>query len=1166
MSVINQLILYSRMRSCYTSLSSHNGSFLIYVLKETGKNINWLPCYFTNHHLNWRVYKLNIKRIFIQLNLCVKTGMRLNRFIKLSVTSFSLIILTFSSGFSKKGIQFIENKGQWDHEILFRAEIPNGYLFITGNGLEYLFYDPEKLAGLHPHGSHHQKKGHGRIIDPQHPEPKAMIDMHALSLNFKGRSTAVKIQGKNPSGTYYNYFLGNDKRRWASRVSAFNEVYIDDLYPGIDMKLYSTPGHIKYDLVVDPGADLDQVLFEYRGVENIRLENNSIYSETSLLTLIENTPYAYQVIQNDTIDVDCRYSLKANTVQFKIEGEYDKAQVLTIDPLLVFSTYSGATADNWGNTATYDKYGNVYSGGTVRLDIGDSLPTTPGAYQTRYGGEWDLAILKFDSTGSDLLYGTYLGGSQTETPFSLIVNNEDELVIYGTTASADFPVTDNAYSRYFSGGDSVSNVIAGVDFHGGSDLFIAKLSEDGTSLLASTYLGGSANDGINDNNGLYLCRNYGDEFRGEVITDLRDYIYITGNTSSEDFPIKDGFQSAYGGGPQDALVAKFNADLSELLWSSYLGGSGTDAAYGIKTDPNANVYITGGTSSEDLPVTQNGLDPEFNGFIDGFVAKFSSDGRFLVSGTYLGTDLYDQTYFLEIDKNNDIYVLGQSMGSYPVSDGVYSNPLSGQFIHKLNPELTETRFSTVVGSGSGIVDISPTAFLVNECGNIFLSGWGGEINLRTKYNGGNTFDMPVTEDAFQANTDGSDFYLMVLSENAGELLYGTFLGANTGSGEHVDGGTSRFDKRGIVYHAICACKDGSQFPTTPGVWSATNNSSNCNNGVFKFDLSSLKAAFITDSHEFDNPGVTSGCLPFEVVFLNRSVGGILFEWDLGDGSGKIIQDDSVFHTYENPGVYDVTLRAFDENTCKGVDVARGQIRVFESNFNVTDSVLICEGSEARLEASGAVQYRWKPEEGLNNPFAAEPLASPDSTTWFYINMIDANGCELFDSVKVNVIPEITAEFTVEKMYDCFTHPSLRIENISTNANTYRWFYGDGNSNQTQDSVFTYEYRDPGEYRLELRAALNDSLCMESRAQHIQISDIFIPNIITPNGDDLNETFQVSTDARIELNIFNRWGKLLFESSEYKNNWNAEGLPTGVYYYEIILNSKKTCNGWLQVLK
>lgn len=1099
--------------------------------------------------------------------------------LEIIILTLSLILLVdIASVSGNRQIQFVQNKGQWDPEILFRARIENGFLLVTRSGLHYVFYDSEKVSSFHTGG--HLNSAATRNAYALNNNSRT-IQMHALELNFTGSSQKMTIEPGDRSKAYYNYFIGKDSSRWTGHVPVFHELTMRNLYRDTDLRLYSMASHLKYDLILRPGASAEDIRFAYNGAEDMQMKLNSIYTKTSLNTLIDNTPYAYQVVSGDTLSIKCRYRLENNNLTFALPEGYDKSKILIIDPLLVFSTYSGSTADNWGNTATFDEMGDVYSGGTVWMEHNGSLPVTPGAYQTYFSGVWDLAILKFDSTGSQLLYGTYFGGSGTETPFSMIVNSKNELVIYGATGSGDLPVTSNAYSKEFHGGDAITNALGpyndallffGVDFMQGSDLFIAKLSSDGSRLLASTYLGGTENDGVNNAPGYPLSRNYGDEFRGEVNIDSQDNIYIAGNTSSLDFPLENPTQDSYGGGYHDAILAKFSPDLSDLIFSSYLGGSDEDAAYGLRITNNGKLYVTGGTKSADFPVTNNAYHRIFGGDVDGFATEIALDSTAIIASTYVGTNQYDQSYFIDIDQDGNIYLYGQTVGQYPVSDNVYQNKNSGQFIQKLTSNLSISLWSTVVGSGSGIPDISPTAFLVNECGNIFLSGWGGVINQHaSKYVGGNTFNMPTTPDAFQKSTDGSDFYLMVLSSDVKDILYGTFLGAfqTTGwDGEHVDGGTSRFDKRGIVYHAICACRDHSLFPTTPGVWSNTNDCPpGCNNGVFKFDLSALKAKFTTNTPYFNSPGISTGCYPFNVVFLNRSIGGKLFEWEFGDQSPTSFQKDSIYHTYKDAGYYNVTLKAYDENTCLKVDVAKGKIEVFEPHFKIPEDRTICQGTETELKASGAIKYLWSPSYGLNDSTIANPVASPDSTFVYAVYMKDVNQCIDSGLVKVSVIPKIYNDFRIEKIYNCKTYPNIRIINQSVNANQYLLDFGDGADTLLTDSLsqIIHEYPEAGNYIFRMSAS-NKNQCTENKETRVQISDLFIPNIITPNADNKNESFTIFSDARMGISIFNRWGKLLYQENDYRNNWKASGLPAGVYYYELRLEDDAVCNGWIQVLK
>ena len=285
------------------------------------------------------------------------------------------------------------------------------------------------------------------------------------------------------------------------------------------------------------------------------------------------------------------------------------------------------------------------------------------------------------------------------------------------------------------------------------------------------------------------------------------------------------------GGPQDGVVFKLNTDLSSILWSTYLGGNNDDAVYDVVLDQNNNLYIAGGTNSVNFPTTTGVLSPAIHGGVDGFITHLNATGSTILASTFIGTPDYDQTYFVELDPYGDVYTTGQTEGLYPVSAGVYSNAGSSQFIHKMNATLDTTIYSTVFGNGNRIPNISPTAFLVDTCLNVYVAGWGRCLSLGVFTNGNNS-NMPITPNAHQSWTDGCDFDFFVLNSTATAPAYATYFGGGM-SQEHVDGGTSRFDKNGVIYEAVCAgCGGYNDFPTTPGVVSNTNNSGNCNNGCY----------------------------------------------------------------------------------------------------------------------------------------------------------------------------------------------------------------------------------------------------------------------------------------------------------------------------------------------
>ncbi|MFZ9847801.1 MAG: gliding motility-associated C-terminal domain-containing protein [Flavobacteriales bacterium] len=587
---------------------------------------------------------------------------------------------------------------------------------------------------------------------------------------------------------------------------------------------------------------------------------------------------------------------------------------------------------------------------------------------------------KYNSSGGGLVYSTYLGGTSIESPHSIVVTKDRELVIFGSTSSMDFPTSANAFDKTFNGGTSVTtdNVLS---YSIGADIFVTKLNAKGSAIVGSTIVGGNMNDGLNDEYIVSkLFYNYGDIFRGEVIVDANGNPIIATTTSSTNFPIVGGFQKMFGGGSHDAVVMKFNDNLSALTWSTYIGGAGDDAAYSVQFDSKGDLYVTGGTQSNNFPTTNNVIHKTALGGIDGFLAHISSNASTILASTYIGTAQYDQCYFVQLDKNDNVFVYGQSLGAYPVFPaGVYNNANSHQFIHKLNSALTTTIFSTVFGSGSANTDLVPSAFLVNNCEDIYISAWGGKINSIYSPNNppGSTNGMPLSADAYQKTTDGSDFYLAVFSPDAGSLKYGTYFGGPT-SLEHVDGGTSRFDKQGNVYQAVCGgCGGNSDFPTTPGAWSTTNQSSNCNLAVIKFDVSKLTANI--------NGNVDSvACVNEPIVFNNSSHGGTRYEWDLGDGT--LSNDFQPTHAYSDTGYFTIRLVAIDPSGCPPSDTTFMLLHVFpQVNMSVFPNDSICPGKSVTLTASGATSYTWKPAATLNKAIGAQVTATPLKQTTYVVN-------------------------------------------------------------------------------------------------------------------------------------------------------------------------------------
>jgi len=1060
-------------------------------------------------------------------------------------------------------LKFIENKGQWPSTSLFSSEIPGGNVHITKEGFTYFFYDTKKLHDLH-HGFDKHNDGL-KTISNEGPDDK-MIGTHYFKANFINADFS-SIEVHQPLKTNFNYYYGSDENKWVSKANGYKSLEVRNIYSGIDLRIKSESYSLKYDLIVSKYANPDLIKVEYDGVEDIYLKNQNLIIKTSVNEITEYKPFAYQVIDGQKIQVVCEYVLKENVLSYDFPLGYDKTRQLIIDPLLIFSTYSGSAADNWGNTATFGENGTLYSGGITSHTRGGTFlgefPATTGAYQTEYAGFWDVAIIKYDSAGSKVEYATYLGGNNSEVPISMIMNSKQELLIYGVTSSSDFPVRSNAYQTTYQGGEEINTILG--ETLDGSDTFIAKLSADGSQLTGSTFFGGSGNDGLNESTGL-LTRNYGDEQRGEIFIDSDDNVYVTGSSASTDLFTDssiESFEPNYQGGPTDAFVIKMNSELTNLDWGGYLGGTSTETGLAIKVDSKNDVFVAGGTNSFNFP--QVNVNETFHGDIDGWITRISADSIKINKVTFVGTSNYDQTYFLDIDSNDDVYILGQTNGNFPVSGNVYSNTGGGQFIQKYNNDLDNRIFSTVFGtSNRNSPNISPTAFLVNDCNNLYVAGWG---NSQPNFTGNNylplnTRGLPTTSNALRTETSGDDFYLFVLDANAQELLYATFFGGANAL-VHVDGGTSRFDKSGIVYHSVCAsCAGGSTFPTTDGAWSQDNGANpGCNNAAFKFDLASLRAIIQTNNTALTEPGFNNVCVPDSIVFQNLSFGGEVYEWDLGDGTSLIKNDTSYFsHQYQSQGTYTVTLIARDPNTCIAQDIATTEVTILNPIQRAIEDSDICVGDDFRLSAVGGTSYNWISEDSTLITSQARPLVSPQDTTQYFVEIAD-QFCSTLDTVVLNVIPRAELMFSMEKIQNCFSRPSLQLTNNSDDV-SYTWDLGDGN--KSTEKNLTYNYEEDGTYNVKLIG--ENGKCIFQEEVEVNIASIKIPNVFTPSDGSPNETFEIISPSREILKIFNRWGTLVYESEDYQDDWTGKDVPAGVYFYECEIDNEVTCTGWVQVFK
>ncbi|MDW8433068.1 MAG: gliding motility-associated C-terminal domain-containing protein [Flavobacteriales bacterium] len=914
---------------------------------------------------------------------------------------------------------FVANYGQWPEPFQFKRS-GQGFVVYAEPGRIRLALTPLPLHWHHAEGDKHKENNVSEAAEYGLG--------HALTWDFHYASGEKPIpEGRKVLPVYHNYFIGNHPSAWKSGVPVYEELRWHYGKGKCDVILSAGPGLFKYDIQVAPGGQIPEV--HISGADALTLRDGRLVIRTALGLLEEYIPKAWQEAEGKRRDIQVVYRLKGNRVQFVLPPDYNPDLPLTIDPALVFSSFVGSGSDSWGFTAAYDALGNGYAGGIV---FGSFYPLTPGAFQTTFAGNVDVCITKFNSTGTQLLFSTFFGGQRPEMPYSMIVNSQNELIVLGNTGSSNFPVPPSGYDNSFNGGTAFGywpNGFNGflANYNQGSDLFVAKFSANGQQLLASTFVGGTANDGINSAGGLNF--NYADDFRGEVIVDANDNVLCITSTQSSDFPVANGFQSTYGG-VQDAVVFKLSPNLNTLIWSSFWGGSEADAGYGIKVNSLGQAYFCGGTRSSNLPGMVSGAQPSNAGNRDGYIVRISASGNAVLAATYVGTSAYDQAYFLELDQQERPYVLGQTLGAMGQITGasgtIFGHPNRGLFIRRYAPDLSQVTLSTTIGNSPNAIALVPTAFLVDECNYIFFSGWAGQVNLNYNVQC-STQGLPVTPGAHKTGTDGSDFYFCMLTEEAATLLYGTFFGGDL-SHEHVDGGTSRFDKKGVVYQAICAgCGGYSDMYSTPGAFSAVNGSSNCNLALVKFDVSELSAQINATSFGYV-------CIGQQIQFQNQSIGATHYLWLFGDGTTSTQTHPA--HTYSTPGTYTVTLIAYNSNSCTGSDTAFLDVNVLGLGGSLSLSwAPVCQGQSVTLNASGGTQYQWLPAPGLPSAMStsANPVVTPPYTTTYTVLISSPCGLDTLH-ITVPVVP-----FQVSTSPDDTLCLGQAVQIWASGGQTYQWY-------------------------------------------------------------------------------------------------------------------------------
>jgi len=573
--------------------------------------------------------------------------------------------------------------------------------------------------------------------------------------------------------SHSNYFLGNRSEKWLTNVPHYSAARYQEVYPGIDLALHEgkVSGSLEYDFVVQAGGDPGQIQLEFSDVSAYEMSlEGDLLLHVGGATITQRAPIAYQVRDGERHNIPVSFhviSASPLRVGFNV-SKYDPNRELVIDPVIEYGRFFGGSQEDEILAIAADKDGYVYmTGETSSPDLplaGDGLKHQPSAFQTK--GNTLAFVAKLDPTGTRLIYCTYLGGSKTAVGHNLKIDSAGNAYIGGRTEASDFPLMKPIQAKFGGGSD---------------DGFIAKLNAVGNALIYSTYIGGSEYD------------------QGRALAvDSAGNAYMTGITESANFPLKNPIQAKYAG-KQDSFALKLNAAGTEVIYSTYLGGSGDDVGHAIAVDAAGNAYITGLTSSADFP-TANPLQRSFKGGEgdDTIVVKINPAGSSLIYSTFLGGSRDDEARAIAVDRSGNAVVAGYTQSQdFPLSKPLQSKFGGGShdiFAFSLRPSGNALNWSTFLGGTGG--DFG-RGLAVDASGNVFLTGYTDSQNFplanasQSKYGGG-----------------AADVFYAKLDPGAQKLLLSSFLGG----GAYERGRGMAVNLRGDLY--ISGRTESKDFPVT----------------------------------------------------------------------------------------------------------------------------------------------------------------------------------------------------------------------------------------------------------------------------------------------------------------------------------------------------------------
>ena len=754
--------------------------------------------------------------------------------------------------YAKLPMTFELNQGQTAPQARFLARGQRYSAFLTAGGM---------VLSLRPAGITSAQVA--KTVSVTHGQSQPAV----VQFNLVGASQNPSAIGEEQQPGRANYFFGKDPKRWHTNVPTFAKVRYRNVYPGIDLVYHGNHQQLEYDFEISAGADPTLIQFEVKGAKNLRLDTDgNLVANINSCDLKFQSPVIYQQSSGRRLAIGGQYVLKDSAhIGFHV-AQYDSSRPLVIDPVLIYSTYLGGSGTEYPTGIAVDAAGSVYVGGYT--DSSDFESTTFGSPAATID---HVFVAKFDPTGSTLLYADYLGGENADEGLALALDSANDVYVAGTTASSEFPLV-TPYQGTLPGPNSA---------------FLSKISPDGSSLLYSTYLGGSA-----------------DEVVSSLAVDSTGSSLVAGYTTSTDFPVANAYQgaaSANAGGVYGnyGFLTKFSPDGTSLLYSTYLAGSANTIlncvnqvpcwpqpnSYitGLALDSADNAYVAGNTNTSDFPITSGaylGTNTIPSDGAVGFVSKFTNTGSLQYSTYfYEASGALTEVDAVAVDASGSAYITGMALsdGTFPLTatticdPAVYAQGCNYAFVSKFDPTGSTLSYSTYLGPNNYA---QPAALKIDAYNEAFVvaTTWSNSFGL---------------VNAIETYTNVNSAYEVLVAEidpTAASELWTTYLDGTQDSyaaGLALDAGGNAF---------VLGTTDSTDLPSTQSGAQTVYGGGNLDAFVMKIGASSAPAVSIApNSLQFPLQPVGSPSQPQSALL--RNMGSSLLSISSISTSGDFAESD-----------------------------------------------------------------------------------------------------------------------------------------------------------------------------------------------------------------------------------------------------------------------------------